>query len=264
MSYRVRQTDVAGRLGGNIRTVVHSTRTATREGYLQELHPDVKLAGLFVLLVLSGGSTNPILLFGVFVLTVVFGFASNVSLRSHVGRLLVPAGFALLIVAPQALLISGPSVAGTGLSTAGLAYVGIFSLRVGTCVSIALLVPKTTRFDVLVGTLHRIRVPAIAIQIFTLTYRYLVVAADELSRMSRGYRSRSIETKGYRGTWRGLAPLLGMFLLRVFERGERVDRAVRARGGAMPKGTTERDRPGWSDVAFVGIVGAVVLIGIFL
>lgn len=249
-------------LADSIRTVVGSQQTATRKGVLQRIHPTVTLVGILGLVVLAAGSNDPTVMIGLLTLSILFAVSSRVSLRVHALKVLVPMGFALVVVIPHAFLMDGPSLYGLPVTTAGLTYVGTFGLRVGTCVSLVGLIPATTRFADIVEALRGVGVPPVFLSVFALTHRYLVVTAGELSRIALGYRSRRIRQPTYRQAWRGSASMLGMFLLRVFERGERVERAARARGGVHSRSYPSDHTIGVFDVGFVVLVVAVVGIGV--
>ena len=59
--------------------------------------------------------------------------------------------------------------------------------------------------------------------------RYVHVLGEELARMSQAHRARSFH-EGRVLSWRLFTSMLGMLLLRTFERAERVQNAMLARG----------------------------------
>jgi cobalt/nickel transport system permease protein len=108
-------------------------------------------------------------------------------------------------------------------------------------------------------------VPTTAVALLAVTYRYLLVLFDELARAVRARRARTIRAPSLRGVWRDSGSSLGSFLLRTIERGERVERAARARGARSGSGVRydpPAERLGLADAAFGVLVVAVVALAV--
>lgn len=92
-----------------------------------------------------------------------------------------------------------------------------------------LLLTASTPFPRLIAGLEQLGAPSVIVMIFSFTYRYFFVLAEELTRMVRARDSR-----GYRGHWLGdtrvLGQMIGTLFLRSYERGERVYLAMLSRG----------------------------------
>ena len=122
----------------------------------------------------------------------------------------------------------------------------------------AVLLGATTTFPAVLAALAALRVPRLLVLIAGFMYRYLFVIADELGRMraglaARGYRPRTALGAG------ALGRLAAALFLRTYGRGERVHRAMLARGyaGAMPLAAPLVARR--ADVLFVVLVLAVLV-----
>lgn len=234
-----------------------------RSGFLQAVAPGVKLVGLFALVVLTVTRRD---LPSVAVLAALAGTlaaASRVPARTFLGRVAAPPAFAVVAVAPQAILMGGPTLGSTPLSAAGVEYVAVFALRVAGAVAFLSLLLLTTRFADVLAALDRLRAPAIAVSLLAVTYRYLLVFFAELERMARARRSRTVADPDLRRSWRDSGNFLGTFLLRSLERGERVQRAARARGGAGRVPPGPRDSLGLADLSF-GLIVASAAVGVGL
>jgi cobalt/nickel transport system permease protein len=92
-----------------------------------------------------------------------------------------------------------------------------------------LVLAATTPMRRLLSGLGRLGVPAVLVSTLHFMIRYLHVLADELARMTLARRSRTFRRSG-RLDWGLLTGLIGMLLIRSFERGERVHAAMLARG----------------------------------
>ena len=139
------------------------------------------------------------------------------------------------------------------VSDAGLATFAEVSAKATIGTLAAVLLAATTSFPAVLHGLERLRVPRLLILIASLLHRYLFVLGGELARMhasarSRCYRPRTALRAG------ALDRITGVFLLRAHARGERVHRAMLARGytGTMPAAEALRLTP--FDFAFVACV----------
>ncbi|HTE63728.1 MAG TPA: cobalt ECF transporter T component CbiQ [Solirubrobacteraceae bacterium] len=122
------------------------------------------------------------------------------------------------------------------LSAAGLAVLGTVAAKATIGTVGAVLLGATTSYPAVLRALEALRVPRACTLIAAVTYRYLFVLVEELSRMraalaARGYRPRT--ALGVAATGR----LAGSLFLRAHARGERVHLAMAARGytGTMPQ-----------------------------
>ena len=107
------------------------------------------------------------------------------------------------------------------------------------------------------------RIPHVFLLILAFLYRYQFLLVDEAERMlralqSRGYRARSLLHA------RVIGSLLGMFLLRSYERSERVYAAMASRGfeGNLP--ATGVSRLTGFDLGFPAVIGlAAILLRVY-
>lgn len=142
-------------------------------------------------------------------------------------------GAALLIP----FVSSGPriDVLGVGVSAEGLQAAGHVLARSVLGVTASVVLAATTELPRILAGLDRLRVPAVLTQIAGFMLRYLEVVSGELSRMRT-----SMTARGYDPHWlhqaRPVAAASGALFVRSHERGERVHRAMLARGydGTMP------------------------------
>lgn len=231
-----------------------------RDGFLQAVTPSVKLTGIATLIVLTVTQRTLSTVSALALLAAALAALSRVPVRTFVGRLTGPPAFALVVVAPQALLMGGPSLGALPLSAAGVDYVLTFVVRVTACVGFLSVLLVTTRFAELLAAFRRLRVPPIAVSLLGITYRYLLLFFAELERMVRARRSRTIAEPSLRRNWRDSGNFVGSFLVRSLERGERVQRAARARGGAGPPPAQPREPFGRADLAFGVVVALAVAV----
>jgi cobalt/nickel transport system permease protein len=128
--------------------------------------------------------------------------------------------FIALAIAPGIAARTGeglPAVVLTILAKNSLAFLMMLALG------------ASTPWPELLRGLRRLRIPAVLVTTLQFMERYVHVLRDELRRMTTARRARSFGRR--RGLpWGVLASLVGMLLLRSFERSERVHSAMLARG----------------------------------
>jgi len=252
----------AERVAGVLRAFFTAERVAAADGFLQARDPRVvvaSVAGLAVAVMVA--RTFPVLL-ALGGLTAVLAWRSSVPPRRLLARSAVVPLASAFVVLPQAVLTPGDpllGVAGFAVTGAGAAYVALFTLRVGLGVALLSLLTLTTPFSAVVAALRDLRVPVALVWVVAVTYRYLFLFFDELRRLILARNSRTTGADGARGGWRDARRIAGAFLLRTLDRGERVGRGMRARGGAAPPSPYGRRR---SIDAYDCLLGATALLAV--
>jgi cobalt/nickel transport system permease protein len=97
------------------------------------------------------------------------------------------------------------------------------------CFVTMLVLTWSTTAEELLRALRQLHVPRLFVATLSFMNRYLRVAADELVRMRRARAARTFGLAP-RARLRTAATLIGMLLMRSFERAERVHAAMLARG----------------------------------
>ncbi|GAA0307256.1 cobalt ECF transporter T component CbiQ [Halarchaeum salinum] len=242
-------TGVVGRsaetLTGALRAVFAAERIADADGFLQRRDPRVSLCAITALALAVVITRTLVVVLCFAVLTVALARLSAVPLRRLVARAAVVPLVSALVVLPQAVLMPGDAllrIAGLTVTDAGIAYVVFFALRVGVGVALLSLLVVTTPFSAVVAAMRDLYVPVALVWVIAVTYRYLFLFFDELQRLVLARNSRTTGRGGPREGWRDARRLAGTFLLRALDRGERVGRGMRARGGARPPSPYRRSR----------------------
>jgi cobalt/nickel transport system permease protein len=142
--------------------------------------------------------------------------------------------------------------------TAGLEVFGAVALKATIGTVSAVLLGATTTFPSVLRGLEAMRVPRLLVLIAAFMYRYLFVIVEEAGRMraglaARAYRPRTALHAG------AIGRVATAMFLRTYARGERVYRAMLARGygGAMPQLTPLVLRR--ADVVFVAAVVSLLV-----
>lgn len=118
-------------------------------------------------------------------------------------------------------------LAGIVISRGWITFLSIF-IKCGLTVTVSLLLIATTGMDKLAVALRMLKIPKIFVLQLLLTYRYISVLIEEVSRMMRAYSLRAPGQKGiHRSVWGSFA---GQLILRTFDRAQRVYQSMNLRG----------------------------------
>jgi cobalt/nickel transport system permease protein len=161
---------------------------------------------------------------------------SRVPLTFLLPRMVVEVPF-VIFAATMPFVARGPrvDVLGWSLSQEGIDGAGALLAKGTLGVLAALLLGATTEVrDLLIG-LQKLRLPQQLVEILAFMLRYLTVIIEDLRRMRIAQQARGFTVRNIR-QWPTLASTVGTLFVRSFERGERVHRAMLARGysGALP------------------------------
>jgi cobalt/nickel transport system permease protein len=109
-------------------------------------------------------------------------------------------------------------------------WVAFFSIIIKCVLTVtaALLLIATTGMDRLAQALRMLKIPRLFVLQLLLTYRYIALLLEEVSRILRAYSLRAPGQKGvHRNAW---GPLAGQLVLRTYDRAQRVYEAMCLRG----------------------------------
>lgn len=203
---------------------------ARQDTPIHRLHPLTKLLTtlVFLAMVLSFGRLDTSLLLPYFCYPVYLVARADIPWKILIGRLLVIEPLVLGIGLANSLVDIQPIQVGHWTIARGwLALVSILIKSLLT-ISVSLLLIMTTGIERLAVALRLLRIPRLFILQLLLTYRYITVLAEELSRMMRAYFLRAPGQKGIRPElWGNFS---GQLLIRTFDRAERVYQAMKLRG----------------------------------
>jgi cobalt/nickel transport system permease protein len=131
----------------------------------------------------------------------------------------------LLWVEPFALGVAFLSL----LQNHGIVIFAAMLVRSTLCLFCVVLLSSTTRFADLLQALRRARFPSLLVTTLALMHRYVFLLYDEMGRMRRARRSRTL-TRDRFSVWRSSATIIAHLFVRSFEHAERIYAAMCARG----------------------------------
>jgi len=228
---------IAG-IAGNIEQAVFTEEHARRDGLLQRRDPRVKILAFLAMILAVSLALNPIAVGALYACVLAAAAASRLPPGFYIKRvwLGIPL-FAGIVIVPSIFLTQGhpivrvPLVLMTlSITREGLAGAGQFVLRVGTSVSLAVLLVLTTKWADLLKALRILRVPAVFVLILSMTYRYTFLFLHTATSMFLARKSRSVAITSGAEQRRWIVAGMGTLLSKSFRMSNEVYLAMLSRG----------------------------------
>jgi cobalt/nickel transport system permease protein len=220
-------------------SLVYIEDLSSKKGVLQAINPLAKLAAIIAMIVASLFIFDLSFLVKICVIPIILAVASRIPLKHFFSRTALIPLFSVLIALPPLFLTEGSPIwsANIGITTLTITAEGlngflVFTVRVWFCVATLMLLILSTGFDKLLKLLAALKVPAVIVQLFSLTYRYFFVSIHEvqsvlIAKEARTYsRKRTINMQALKD----LGNIIAALFIRTYERSERVYLAMKARG----------------------------------
>ena len=252
----------------DVRMITHYAETGASRVHL--MNPWTKAVLLLVVVALVTVVMDPLALLVVYLLALGF----YLSARLPAGLLFAWYTLPMVFVATLAIMFvftePGESVLEGDLGPVtvtvtdnGVLLIAKLTLRALAVVTFSLAVFMTTRYKHIVYMAKR-TMPGTVATMFLLTYRFLFVTADEMTDVLDSMHARN--GAFVRGTVRQTKMYAGIFahaFVHAFERGERVSKAMEARGFSGELPTVERvPVPGAAGAATMLVAVVVLLLAV--
>jgi cobalt/nickel transport system permease protein len=209
---------------------------AQSDGLLQRLDPRVKIAGLGALIIAAVSVRRLWVLLALFGLSVLGALASRISLRVLAIRVWVTVlAFTGVIALPAIFFGAGsevwrlPVVEWT-IYAGGLRSALFLVLRAETCATFSLLLILTTLWNHLLRSLRFLGVPAAAVAVVSMTYRYIFVFLDSAKNTLEARQTRLVGNLEPAVERRLAAASVGALLDKTMHLSVEVYTAMQARG----------------------------------
>lgn len=121
-------------------------------------------------------------------------------------------------------------VLGLPFAWEGLRLAALIFMKALAIVLISFAMFGSSRFDVSMLALQRLKCPSTLVQMLLFTYRYTFVFLDEMQRMYTSMRARGFVARTDRRTLRIIGHFVGTLLVHSFERTERIYKAMLSKG----------------------------------
>ena len=201
--------------------------------FVHNLDPRVKIitAILYSAVIAVSSSFSALLpALGISMLLTVLG---RLSIRKVLGRLLSVNGLIIFLWFFLPFAFKGDPLFTIGPLTGtkeGVLYVGRITLKCNAILLAMTALLSTTSIFALGHALGRLHFPDKIIHLFLFTYRYIPVIFREYDSLINAMRIRGFIPRTNLHTYRSYAYLVGMLLVRSYDRAERIHKAMLCRG----------------------------------
>jgi cobalt/nickel transport system permease protein len=220
-----------GRIGAVLGDIGRLNELGAMDTPVHRLDPRAKVVAtlLFVVAVTSFPKYEILGLLPFFVFPVAMVSAGNLPTGAVLVRLVPALPFALFVGVFNPILDREivAQVGSWGITGGWISFASIL-LRFVLTVGAAIILVATTGFEAVCLALVRLRVPRLLVMQLLFLYRYLFVLVDEADRVVRAYQLRAVGNAAVGR--RVYGSMVGQWLLRTLDRGQRVHRAMLCRG----------------------------------
>jgi cobalt ECF transporter T component CbiQ len=209
--------------------------TARQPGLLQGLDPRLKIIAMLMLLLAVSLSHNLWIIVALYFLVLGMAYFSKVPLGFFVKRvwLFIPF-FTAIIALPAFFIVPGPTWVhlplGLVITTTGVQTALFLLLRVGTSVSVGVLLILTTPWNSVLKALGVLRLPAVVILMLGMTYRYIHLLLNITNDMFLSRKSRLLRPLTGAENRRLIGAISGALLSKSLEISSEVYLAMQSRG----------------------------------
>lgn len=208
-------------------------RYAEMDSPIHRIEPRIKIVSFGILIVSAVfAGTIPVALFFLVVAAALL-FVSRLPVGFIFARMKVICVFVIPILILMPITVPGTPILSLGplaVSAEGLSFAVLVSIRSVTAILLVVTMLGTQRFDTTLRALALLRVPGIIIQMLLFTYRYIYVMIDEFLRIWSSMRAKGYTFRFSRHGLTMIGNLIGMLLIKSYERAERVYQAMIAKG----------------------------------
>lgn len=204
-----------------------------RDTIIHRLDPRLKIMIAFLFSVVVATSSRWIALVVALAVVLTWVGVAQLPIWDVLGRLMVLNLFLVFLWLMLAFSTAGELVGKIGpisVSKEGIAYGGLICLRSNIIVLCLMALVGTTSIFTLGRAMGRLGIPKKFVHLLLFTYRYIHVIEVEFRRLVTALKVRGFQPKTNLHTYKTYANLIGMLLVKSYDRSERVKRAMLARG----------------------------------
>ncbi len=250
-------------IGARLEQSLFAEEISRRKGLLQSLDPRSRVLACLALVLAANLTHSVALIAGIYLLALLLAWASAVPLGTYVSRVwLALPFFTGLVALPALFLTPGPPLLhlpwGWVVTRTGGSTILFLLLRVGTSLSLTLLLILTTPWAALLRALTVLRLPDTVVLMLGMTYRYIYVLLRVTNDMFLSRRSRVVGRLASADLRRLEGAMAGALLTRSLDLSGEVYLAMQSRGF---RGYGHSLRPGkltWRD-ALCGVLVSLIV-----
>jgi len=203
------------------------------DSLIHRFDPRFKIVVAVAFSIVVAVSTRWVALIPALFLSLVLVLAGRLPIKKACFRLMVVNGLILFLWFFLPFSFEGAPFFTIGPFTAteeGVRYATILTLRSNIIILALISLVSTISVFTFGRAMRELRVPDKIVQLFFFTYRYLHVIHLEYERLVKALKIRGFQPKTNMHTYKTYAYLVGMLLVKSYDRSERVRRAMLCRG----------------------------------
>jgi cobalt/nickel transport system permease protein len=232
------------------------------DSFIHSLDPRVKMFVAVLFSVVVAVSSNFLALLPALAVSLFLMILGKLSIRKVLYRLLLVNGLILFLwfLLPftykgETLFNIGPFVG----TTEGVLYASQITVKCNAILLAMIALLSTTPIFTLGHAMSQLYFPDKIIHLFLFTYRYIHVISQEYYRLVNAMRIRGFIPRTNVHTYRSYAYLVGMLLVRSYDRAERIHKAMLCRGFNGKYYALSRFSVKMGDILYLSVMLAVIL-----
>ena len=203
------------------------------DSFFHKLDPRVKIIVALLFSVIVAVSDKYTSLWGALFLAVAAVIVARLRTKEIISRLLVVNSFIFLLWLMLPFTFPGKNIYTLGslnISQEGIKYALLITIKSNSIILAGIALLSTSSIFNLVHALRHLHFPDKLTQLFFFTYRYIQTIHSEYIRLNNAIKIRGFKAQTNFHTYRTYAYLVGMMLVRSYDRSKRVYNAMLCRG----------------------------------
>lgn len=205
-----------------------------KSSVIHRMNPMTKVVAVLVMVISVAIVKDIYMALFALLLSFLMIFFAKLPIKFIVKRIWSPFLFILIFAAALLLSSSGGEVLWTfgflEITKESALNAALILVRATAAIIMITVLLATTRFDTIIKVLYDLKMPVFLLQILMFSYRYIFVFSDELENMKNSMASKGFRPKLSMRMFSSIANMLGMLLIKSFERGDDVYRSMIAKG----------------------------------
>jgi len=201
--------------------------------FFHKLDPRVKIIVAVFFSIVVAITDKYITLAIAFIFSMGLMIMARLNIKQVFSRLLIVNSFIAFLWLTLPFTFSGESLytlGSLGISREGIKYAFLITIKSNSIILAGITLLSTSSIFNLIHALHHLHLPEKLIQLFFFTYRYIYTIHSEYIRLNNAIKIRGFKPKTNLHTYKTYAYLVGMMLVRSYDRSKRVYNAMLCRG----------------------------------
>jgi len=206
---------------------------ANGDSFIRRLDPRGKIVVVVLFSIVVAAADRPYVLLGALALGLFVVITARVPAKEVVRRLIPVNMLILFLWLFLPFTFSGEPMFFMGslaVSREGVFYATRISIKSNAMMLMLIALVASTPISIIGHAMHRMGIPKKMVHLFFFTYRYIHVIYREYSRLKNALKIRGFLPKTNLHTYKTVAYMVGMLLVRSFDRAQRVHNAMLCRG----------------------------------